>query len=356
MLISPERRTTVYMRARRLRSLLSRGTPSDPGAGGKALNTKLVEAAARELGIQVRTLPGGFLMLERDGVRAFSRGADFGFEHLLPWQICGDKRAACVILGDHGLPVARARSFASIGPALRYFDALGAAAVTKPAFDTSGAFGVSTNLRSRDELARGFARAAAFCSEVLVETHHDGSDVRITVLAGEVIGAVHRHPASVHGDGASDITNLVREKNERLRELRPDNQLLEPIVVDGTVRETLRAQGLRLTSVLPAGTRIYLRDQCNARFGGELEDVTERIHAGYLALAREAASVMGAEFIGADLICAELEQAPSARNVIINEVNTTPALYIVEPLVAGTPSTRPARLALERLFEIGGAP
>jgi cyanophycin synthetase len=316
------------------------------------LNVANVVAAAERVGVEAETLPGGFVKLTRDGATFHSLSSAFAFEPLLPYFMCGDKGLTSRLLAEQGLPVPRSGVFdvGHFDDALRLFDRLPKPVVTKPARGTAGGVGITLDIATRAGLRSGFARARTHGRDVLVEEQVAGDNVRVTVLAGRVIGAVRRIPAHVVGDGVRTVADLVEAKNALWRSGARENRLLRPIALDAGARRVLRRQGMEPRSV-PAGARVVpLREVSNADQGGELADVTGELHDDFRELAVAAAKVLGPVLCGVDLIVADVRAPAAPGTVHINEVNTTPSLYVANAMVDGAPSTHAAECALRHLF------
>jgi cyanophycin synthetase len=258
-----------------------------------------------------------------------------------------------MVLAEAGLPVASnvCCTARELDRALAFLRTTGGPVVTKPARGTASGAGITLDIADGRALRRGFARARAYSSGILVEEQVEGQNVRITVLAGEVLGVVLRTPALVVGDGRHSVVELIRSKNGRLEAGEPGNRMLWPIRVDGELRRVLRMQSLTLDSVPRDGQDVPLRLVANSGQGGEIEDARSRVHDEYLRMAVEAADAVGAALCGVDLIIPDLESPPTGNGTVINELNTTPSLYIVNGLVDGVPSTYAAERVLEHLFD-----
>jgi len=318
------------------------------------LHKSLVRAAAEELGVEVRPLPGDFLELRYGDRRSLVEGSHFELERLIPWLACGDKQLTSTILSEQGLPVPRYGSFSAsrYAEALERFREAQKPVVVKPTRGTSAGLGVTLNVFAEDELRSAFARARAHSSEVMIEEQIDGENLRVTVLHEEVLGAVRRIPAHVVGDGTASVKALVSAKNRRWEAGAPDNRLFRPIALDGESRRVLALQRLDFDSVPPAGARVKLREISNAHEGSEVEDVESSVHEDYLALSTAAGRAMGAALVGVDLIVRDLRAPAGQDGVVINEVNTTPALYLVNAMADGAPSIRATERVLRSLFDI----
>ena len=338
--------------AGRVRRLLGVGETAPTATD---LNIANVLAAAERLGVEAETLPGGFVELTRDGTTFYSHSSDFAFEPLVPYFMCGDKGLTSRRLAEHGLPVPRFGVFdvGRFAEALRLFDRLPKPVVTKPARGTAGGVGITLGITTRVGLRSGFARARAHSRDVLVEEQVGGDNLRVTVLAGHVIGAVRRIPAHVVGDGVRTVADLVEAKNALWRSGARENRLLRPITLDVGARRVLRRHGVNARSVPAAADVVSLREVSNADQGGEIADVTDELHDDVRDLAVAAARVLGPVLCGVDLIVADVRAPALPGGVYINEVNTTPSLYVANAVVDGAPSTHAAECALRHLFGLG---
>lgn len=347
-----------YRYAMRMRPAIAsrwkRRSDTSPPPTAMQLNTENVLAAAAKVGVDARRLPGDFLELRSAGKRSLSHGSDFELEQLVPWLLCGDKLLTSMILSERGLPVARYGSFgvSDFAEALEFARRTSRALVTKPTRGTSGGAGVTVNVRGERELTQGFTRALAYGHEVMIEEYAQGENVRVTVLDEEVVGVVRRTPAHVVGDGVTTIAQLVSAKNRQWAAGSPQNRLLRPIELDGEARRVLRGQGLEPGAIPPARKAVNLRQVCNADQGGEVDDITSIVHDDYRHMAVAAATAVGTALCGVDLIVPNIEAPAAGSDAVINEVNTTPALYVANGMVDGAPSTYTAERVLRRLFEI----
>ncbi len=318
-------------------------------------NIESIQAAAALTGVAAETLPGNFLKLTRGPATYYVHSSDFPFESLVPYLLCGDKTLTSRLLAEGGLPVPRSRAFglSHYKDAQRFFEELPKPVVTKPARGTAGGAGITMDLNTKSDFRDGFARAGASGKDVLVEEQVDGENLRITILDGEVLGAVRRIPARVVGDGVSSVRVLVEARNSLWRARGPDNRMFGPIAVDLEARRLLHREGMNPSSVPAKGREVQLRRVSNASRGGEIGDVSGELHEDLRELALEAAEVMGPKLCGVDLIAQDPTRSRHLAPVFINEVNTTPGLAIANAMVDGQPSTYASERILRYLFDLG---
>src|SRR5690606_40604585 len=71
------------------------------------------------------------------------------------------------------------------------------------------------DLRTEEELEQAIANARAFDQQVLLESFHEGQDLRVLVIGYEVVAAALRHPAEVIGDGQRTIRELIEAQDRK---------------------------------------------------------------------------------------------------------------------------------------------
>jgi D-alanine-D-alanine ligase-like ATP-grasp enzyme len=110
---------------------------------------------------------------------------------------------------------------------------------------------------------------------VLLESYHEGQDLRIVVIGFHVVAAAIRKPPEIIGDGEHSIEILI-EKLSRRRSA--SSQGKSSIPIDNDTHTCLAEQGYALDDVPPPGTLIRVRKTANFHTGGTIHDVTEHLH------------------------------------------------------------------------------
>jgi glutamate--cysteine ligase len=316
-------------------------------ANDRTDNNEVVKAAAQQMGIQVKELPGGFLELQKDNQVTYSSGSDFTFEKVIPWKICGDKLLTATLLREHGLPVP---NFAGVSPlayseALRFFREFPKPVVVKPQRSTSGGAGVTTGISSEKDFQRAFAIAGSYGKDVMIEEFVPGENYRVLVLSGRILSIVKRNRLHVIGDGKSTVTQLVDHSLAyNIARLRPTMQR----ILDNDTRQYLKNNDVSLNDVPGPNERYYLKMICN---NGPIEDVTDDAPDACKSLALKAAKIIGAKFCAVDLISKDYSDPTSKGQFTINEVNTSPALFLTgAPLELGKTDLRCTEEVLREIF------
>jgi GNAT-family acetyltransferase (TIGR03103 family) len=128
---------------------------------------------------------------------------------------CDDKRVTRRIMEAAGVrvPVGAEVAGDDLGPALALLDRFGEV-VVKPARGEQGK-GITVGVRDETGLRSAVVLARQHCPDVLVEELVAGEDLRVVVIDSEVVAAAVRRPATVVGDGLSDVTTLIRRTSRR---------------------------------------------------------------------------------------------------------------------------------------------
>ena len=249
-----------------------------------------------------------------------------------------DKRVAQHLLRRAGLNVARSASFGpdELAEAWKFAASLGGLTVTKPLAGFGGK-GVSLEIGSREQFETGFATALEHGNRVIVEEMVTcGADYRVLVIADRVVAAARRWPASVTGDGARSIEQLVAAKDEVRRKIPYVGS--KRFAISDAMRGYLARAGLSPSSTPAAGQRVQLHAIANISSGGDSEDVSETIHPGFCDVAcRAKAAFPGLFQAGVDILAEDITRAPESQTWVICEVNANPDTSLHHFPVVGTP-------------------
>ena len=134
---------------------------------------------------------------------------------------------------------------------------------------------MAVDLSTLEEVQEAIEHARQFDSRVLLESFHEGVDLRIVVIGYEVVAAAIRRPAQIIGDGHTNIGTLI-EVQSRRRQAATGGESRIPI--DQETLRTVQAAGFDMDSILPSGQQLTVRKAANLHTGGHLEDVTQILH------------------------------------------------------------------------------
>ncbi|WP_018970024.1 bifunctional glutamate--cysteine ligase GshA/glutathione synthetase GshB [Rubritalea marina] len=234
------------------------------------------------------------------------------------------------VLAAAGMLVPQGEVYADLMHALSGFGSFsGIPIVVKPKTTNFG-LGITIYPEGANSQQYEEALRCAFAedSEVLVEHFVEGKEYRFFVIDGKVHGVLHRVPANVIGDGVASIGHLVERKNlDPMRGVgytRP----LEKIAQGREEEIFLAQQGMDFESIPGKGQQVFLRENSNISTGGDSIDYTDEMHPTYLALAAQAAEVMGVAIAGVDMMVHDHAAAANGMNYSIIEMNFNPAIHI----------------------------
>lgn len=288
-------------------------------------NTPRLVKAAIENGITFQELPGSMVLY---GVGRKSVMMDSTFTPFcsnIGARLAKFKQQSTSLLRRAGLPAPNNGIAVDEAQALEFARQLGYPVVVKPA-DKDGGVAVQADLRTEDEVRQAFAAAAKVSKNVLVEEFIPGRDFRITVFRGKALWAVERVPAGVTGDGTSTIRQLVDAANADPRRGSTVYAALKKIKLDAEAAALLARNDMAVDTVPKAGEFVRLRRSSNVSSGGMPVVVTEKMHPDNARLAERAATVVGLDLAGIDLIIPDIAVSWRESRSGICEVNAQPEL------------------------------
>ncbi|WP_176476407.1 N-acetylglutaminylglutamine synthetase [Pseudomonas indica] len=280
------------------------------------------EAHRRGIEVQVDDAAAGIFTLIHGGRRIRCRESLSDLTSAVSMTLCQDKLLTHRYLRRAGLELPAQRLAGSTEENAAFLAEHGRI-VVKPVDGEQGK-GVAVDLRTEEEVEHAIEAARRFDSRVLLESFHEGLDLRILVIGYEVVAAAIRRPAEVQGDGRHSIGALI-EAQSRRRQAATGGESRIPL--DEETQRTLHAAGYDYDSVLPEGTRLAVRRTANLHTGGTLEDVTAQLHPTLADAAVRAARALDIPVVGLDLL---VEAADQPRYVFI-EANERAGLANHEP-------------------------
>jgi len=279
------------------------------------------------------------------------RASITGQTSLVAVEAAGDKNLTKRLLTEVGVATPKGAVVRTADEAVAAAQRLGGAVVVKP-LDGNHGRGVSLDLRTPDQVRRGFEQAVVHSRQVIVEQQYEGRDYRILVIGGQVVAVAEREPAQVIGDGRRTIEKLVAEVNGDPRRGVGHEAVMTRIVIDDHVRDMLARVGLTESSVPEAGRKVQLRATANLSTGGTAIDRTDEIHPVNAALARRAALTVGLDVAGIDFIAPDIARSVRETGGGIVEVNAAPGFRMHLAPSQGQPRNV-AKAVIDQLFPPG---
>lgn len=310
--------------------------------------------AARTLGAEITQLERGIWRVERGDHRTLIHNYIVQMDDPVILHVAGNKPLCHRLLRDEGVavPEHQVYTIAELHKAHAFMARrAGARFVVKPAAGTSGARGVTTEVRTFRECRAASALASLYGDRLLVERWIPGESYRLLFLDGSLIHASRRRGRRATGDGVSTVEALANPQAPA----EPAGLARSPQSAHD-IAETLAVQGLRAGSVPANHQRILIEsDWSPGRGKTEIrtvfdEDATAEIGAELRAEAARAVAAIGSRFAGVDIITCNPAVALERSGGVVNEINTTPGLHHHYDLAGGSSAGDPATRVLARLL------
>lgn len=285
---------------------------------------RIITQAARHRGIDVTIddAAGGLFTLTQGGRSIRCRESLSDLTSAVSMTLCQQKQLTHRVFQRHGLRIPDYRLAASPEENAAFLAKHGAV-VAKPENGEQGD-GVSVNIRDPETLEKAIAEARRFDQNVLLESFHEGQDLRVLVINFEVVAAAIRQPAQICGDGQRTVRDLI-EKQSRRRQASTDGESRIPL--DEETRRTVEAAGFTYDSILPLNQQLQVRRTANLHTGGTLVDVTDELHETLRHCSIAAARALDIPMVGMDLLVTAADQP----DYVIIEANERPGLANHEP-------------------------
>ncbi len=315
-------------------------------------STKAIVAAARKRNIPYRRMTKDSLVqLGHGSAQRRICTAETDQTSAIAEAIAQDKELTRSLLQAVGVPVPKGRYVTDAADAWRAAQEIGGAVVVKPRYGNHGR-GVATDLTTHEQVLAGYEAAIKEGSQIIVERFAPGVDYRVLVIGGKVVAAALRESAHVIGDGASTINQLVEETNRDPRRSDGHATSLSYICINEIALSVLAEQQFTPESVPAAGVKVIIRRNANLSTGGTATDVTDLMHPDVVARCEEAASVIGLDIAGVDVVALDISRPLEEQGGVIVEVNAGPGLRMHLEPSSGKP--RPVGEAIvEMLFPAG---
>ncbi|WP_295515687.1 N-acetylglutaminylglutamine synthetase [uncultured Pseudomonas sp.] len=280
------------------------------------------EALRRGIEVQVDDAEGGLFTLIQGNRRIRCRESLTDLTSAVTMTLCADKVLTSRTLARAGLRVPEQRLAGTDDENAAFLEKHGAL-VVKPVNGEQGK-GVAVDIRDAEHLAAAIQAARRYDDRVLLESFHQGLDLRVVVIGHEVVAAAIRRPAEIVGDGQHSVRELI-EAQSRRRMAATGGESRIPM--DEETERAIRGAGHDWDSVLPTGTYLAVRKTANLHTGGILEDVTDSLHPVLADAAIQAARALDIPVTGMDL----LVPAADSPDYVIIEANERPGLANHEP-------------------------
>ncbi len=212
--------------------------------------------------------------------------------------------------------------------------------IVKP-LDGSHGNGITANVTTKDQLPYAVtkARSKSYSGKVLLQKQllgKDLKDVRVLVIDGKYVGAIHRIAARVFGDGIASVQELIIRENKQPHRGEPYKSKLATIDIEAAqtyLKDTIKYIPKKDEEVTVLGAANY-------GAGGELVDISDELPDWMISESVAIANSLELKVVGIDyMIQGEIAEAQSSgeQRATVIEVNKCPSLAIHdEPTVGQT--------------------
>ena len=280
------------------------------------------EAHRRGVGVEVIDVRAGLVSYSYGGRTITARESLSDLTSAVAMTRCDDKALTRRLLRRAGLRVPDGHEVGDDGDDLRFLSEHGQV-VVKPARGEQGK-GITVGVKTAGHLKRAIDEASRVCPDVLLEEMVDGDDLRVVVIADEVVAAAIRKPAEIVGDGRLTARNLI-EKASRRRQSATAGE--SSIPMDEQTFDMLALAGYSPNDVIPEHEVVRVRGTANLHTGGTIHDVTDRLHPELVSASVQAARTLEIPVVGVDLLVPDVER----DEYVIIEANERPGLANHEP-------------------------
>ncbi|TGE31659.1 cyanophycin synthetase [Desulfosporosinus sp. Sb-LF] len=249
-------------------------------------------------------------------------------------SIAQDKLLTKELLSLHCIPVANGIKVGRKIDAILGAKDIGYPVVLKPQFGNQGK-GVIANIKDEIALSNAYERLIKDYKCLIIEKHISGKDYRVCSVYGDIVAVSERIPPHIIGDGINSIEKLIRNTNEDIRRGEGHEKELTKIKIDEILIAHLDQKNYSLESVLPKDETITLKDNANLSTGGFAIDCTDLICEENIELCKRAASAIGLDICGIDLLCQDISKPLNEGGAII-EINAAPGIRMHHNPYSGT--------------------
>jgi cyanophycin synthetase len=321
---------------------------------GLGPSTKAILKAARNRNIPFRRLDNDSLILLGYGKnQKMIRSTIASTTSALGVEFAHDKYETKRLLEKESIPVPHGVTFSQLESLDEIIEEVGWPMVIKP-LDGNHGRGVTTNIRSREEVEGAFHFAKQVSRQLIAEKYMEGFDFRFLLVNYKLVAASKRIPAMVMGDGTSTIEELINKTNADPARGEGHESNLTIIRIDEPTKIILAKQNLSLDTVLPEAQALYLKNTANISTGGTAIDVTRVVHPHTIFLAERIARLLNLDICGIDIIAKDIEIPLTIENGAVLEVNASPGLRMHLSPAEGT--AQPVGEAIINMLFPGNSP
>lgn len=210
---------------------------------------------------------------------------------------------------------------------------------------------ITTNIPDAEKLKKAINKAVIYAPTFMVERFIPRAFVhRATIIDFDFMACVKQIPANVVGDGLSTIRELIDKKNSHARRghLHQKEYTLYKIVENETTEKLLGEKGYAFYSVPPKNETVFLQHDPFLKLGGDLVELTSRVHPDNLKLFHQVARFFDIRVVGIDFLAQDISRSYREQLCAILELNSVPCIELHHFPSSGPPQN--AAKAMVDLF------
>lgn len=256
--------------------------------------------------------------------------ADFAGKHSARFVDCKERTKKHLKKGNFPIAEGKAFWFWQKGQATKYgAHDLGFPLVIKPR-GGSVARHVATDVKSEEDLKQAINNAIVYSPAFIIERFiRDSFVYRATVVDFDYVACVKQEPANVTGDGHSTIQELVYKKNKDKRRGEPHQKefILYKLVMDDATEKL---------AIPREGETVYLQKNPFLKLGGDLVEVTGKVHPDNIQLFKDVARFFDIRIVGIDFLVPDISLPWKTQRCAILELNSVPCIEMHHYPSSGT--------------------
>lgn len=235
-------------------------------------------------------------------------------------------------MAEGNIPHADGGTARTFKEALAIFRRLNSPVIIKPHRGSRGRH-TTLDIRTEEELKRGFNIGMQITTAVVVEKYLHGTVHRVTLVGGEPVAIARREYPHVIGDGVHTVDELIEIENKN-----PLRHGAHFRILDKAHRapEALRKQNLTLTSVPEKERMIIINDKNSRLHGTVTEDVTDTVHPDNIALFKRFGVLLGDPIVGVDFMIDDMKRPWTEQpDAGVLECNAMPFIDVHHQVISG---------------------
>lgn len=184
--------------------------------------------------------------------------------------------------------------------------------------------GLTTNIRTEDQLRKALTKALKINSKALVQEQFLGEEARFIVLDGNVKAVLLRQKPFVTGNGIDTVEKLIHSENVNRSNIT-SSMVTYPMLDD----TNLPTEILHSQHVPTKGERVELSNATMIKRGASVFNIISSIHSSYIEVIEKIAQNFGKGMFVVDLMSKDFINKPAKTgNYIFLEFNLNAALVM----------------------------